>query len=192
MCQPRRVAPIAEVRTEPVRDRLLQAAAVVVARSGPRSLHLSAVAAEAGVSRPTLYAYFPTKEHLLRGLAAYEKARFNEGLDQVLTGLAGMERLDRALRFMVEFQRAYPMRKLVLIEPEFMLDQLERSLASMSASLAPLIGEVMEVDGSTAVDLADLAVRTAISHFLMPRDEEQLVRELRHITGLPETPRGPR
>ncbi len=186
------MAPIAEVRTEPVRDRLLQAAAVVVARSGPRSLHLSAVAAEAGVSRPTLYAYFPTKEHLLRGLAAYEKARFNEGLDQVLTGLAGMERLDRALRFMVEFQRAYPMRKLVLIEPEFMLDQLERSLASMSASLAPLIGEVMEVDGSTAVDLADLAVRTAISHFLMPRDEEQLVRELRHITGLPETPRGPR
>jgi AcrR family transcriptional regulator len=186
------VVPIAEVRTEPVRDRLLRAAAVVVARAGPRSLHLSAVAAEAGVSRPTLYAYFPTKEHLLRGLAAYEKARFNQGLDQALTGLTGLERLDRALRFMVEFQRAYPMRKLVLIEPAFMLDQLERSLGSMSALLAPLVEEAMEVDGSTAADLADLAVRTAISHFLVPRDEGQLVRELRHITGLPKTPRDPR
>ena len=173
---------VAGRRGESVRDRLLEAAGLVLADAGPRSLHMSAVAAEAGVSRPTLYAYFPTKQDLLSGLASYQRARFNQGLEWALAGLTGAERLDRALAFMIEFQRAYPMRKLVLIEPEFMLDQLERSLRSMSASLVPLFEEALEVDGATAADLADLAVRTAISHFLIPRDAEQLVRELRHIT----------
>jgi AcrR family transcriptional regulator len=177
-------------RTESVRDRLLEAAGRVLADSGPRSLHLSAVAAEAGVSRPTLYAYFPTKQHLLGAVAVYEKARFNEELEQALVGLTGAERLDRALLFMIEFQRAYPMRKLVLIEPELMLDQLERSLRSMSASLVPLFEDGLGVETATASDLADLAVRTAMSHFLIPRDAKQLMRELHHITGLTETTRG--
>jgi AcrR family transcriptional regulator len=184
MCQPRRVVNVAGVRGESVRDRLLEAAGLVLADSGPRSLHLSAVAAEAGVSRPTLYAYFPTKQALLSALASYEKARFNQGLERALAGLTGVERLERAFTFMIEFQRAYPMRKLVLIEPEFMLEQLERSLVSMGTSLVPLFEEALEVDAATAADLADLAVRTAISHFLIPRDAEQLVRELRHLTDL--------
>lgn len=175
---------VAGTRGESVRDRLLEAASHVLADSGPRSLHLSAVAAEAGVSRPTLYAYFPTKQDLLSALASYEKARFNQGLERALAELTGAERLDRALRFMIEFQRAYPMRKLVLIEPEFMLEQLERSLGSMSTSLVPLFQDALGVDVETAADLADLAVRTAISHFLIPRDAEQLVRELRHIADL--------
>lgn len=180
----------AGTRTASVRDRLLEAAGRVLGDSGPRSLHLSAVAAEAGVSRPTLYAYFPTKQHLLGALAAFEKARFNDGLEQTLVGLTGVERLDRALQFMIEFQRAYPMRRLVLIEPEFMLDQLERSLRSMSASLVPLFEDGLGVETATASDLADLAVRTAMSHFLIPRDAKQLMRELRHVSGLAETTRG--
>lgn len=175
-----------------VRDRLLEAAGVVLAHSGPRSLHLSAVASEAGVSRPTLYAYFPTKQHLLGALAAYEKARFNQELERALTGLTGIERLDRALLFMIEFQRAYPMRKLVVIEPEFMLGQLEHSLGLMSASLAPLFQDGLEVDTGTARDLADLAVRAAMSHFLIPQDADQLVRELRQIAGLDRMTRGRR
>lgn len=192
MCQPPRVVDVAGRRGESVRDRLLEAAGLLLADTGPRSLHLSAVAAQAGVSRPTLYAYFPTKQDLLNGLASYEKARFNQGLERALAGLAGVERLDRALAFMIEFQRAYPMRKLVLIEPGFMLEQLERSLGSMSTSLVPLFEEALEIDAATAADLADLAVRTAISHFLIPRDAEQLVRELRHITDRVATTGGRR
>jgi AcrR family transcriptional regulator len=170
------------IREESTRNRLLEAAGAVLSQSGPRSLHLSTVAAEAGLSRPTLYAYFPTKDDLLRALASHEKARFTRELEGVLVGLTGKDRLDRALRFMIEFQRAYPMRKLVLIEPEFMLDQLGDSLRAMTASLVPLFKDALEVDTRTAADLADLAVRTAVSHFLIPRDEKQLMRELRHIT----------
>ena len=176
-------------RGDVTRTRLLDATGVVLARSGPRKLSLSAIAAEAGVSRPTLYKYFASKEALLLALAVHEKTRFVRQLDVALTGLTGAARLDRALRFMVEFQRDYPMRELVLIEPEFMLDQLQHSLAAMSASLVPLFEAVTPASGAaTPSDLADLAVRTAMSHFLIPRDEAQLVRELRHVAGLPDPP----
>lgn len=174
---------------EVTRTRLLEATGAVLARCGPRKLNLSAIAAEAGVSRPTLYKYFASKEALLLALATHEKARFVQELDDALVGLTGADRLDRALRFMVEFQRDYPMRELVLIQPEFMLEQLGMSLRTMSASLTPLFEEATPSDNSgvaNPADLADLVVRTAVSHFLIPRDEAQLIRELRHIAGLPD------
>lgn len=179
-------------RRDITRTRLLDATGAVLARCGPRKLNLSAIAAEAGVSRPTLYKYFASKEALLLALATHEKARFVRELDDALVGLTGLDRLDGALRFMVEFQRDYPMRELVLIEPDFMLDQLGMSLRAMSASLTPLFAEVTPNDISgvaTPADLADLVVRTAVSHFLIPRDEAQLVRELRHIAGLTDPSR---
>lgn len=183
---PTSAAPRASVpsRTDLTRERLLEATREVLARSGPRKLHLSAVAAQAGVSRPTLYAYFPSKDDLLLALAAHEKARFNHELDEALHGLTGADRLDRALSRMVEFQRDAGTRRLVLAEPEFMLDQLEHSLVTMSAALVPLFQEATEADAATAADLADLAVRTVMSHFLIPRNEAQLLRELRRIAGL--------
>lgn len=181
---PASAARAAPSRTDLTRERLLEATRAVLSRSGPRKLHLSAVAAEAGVSRPTLYAYFPSKEHLLRALAAHEKARFVRALDAALDGLTGSARLERALRLMVEFQRDSGTRWLVLMEPEFMLDQLERSLGTMSAALVPLFQDANGLDAETAADRADLAVRTAMSHFLIPRDEAQLLREMRLIAGL--------
>ena len=47
------------------RKRILAATFVVLSRSGHRKLQLSEVAAEAGVSRPTLYRYFGSKQGLL-------------------------------------------------------------------------------------------------------------------------------
>ena len=47
------------------RRRILAATFVVLARDGRRKLQLSDVAAEAKVSRPTLYRHFGSKEGLL-------------------------------------------------------------------------------------------------------------------------------
>jgi AcrR family transcriptional regulator len=175
--------------TDATRTRLLDAARVALGRQGPRKVSLSAIATEAGVSRPTLYKYFASKEALLHALSAHEQQRFRAGLAVALDGLTGPARLDRALRYMVEFQRAYPMRELVLIEPEFMLGQLAHTLRTMRSSLVPLFEEADPRVGAGAVppaDLADLAIRTAMSHFLIPGDDAQLVRELRHVAGLPD------
>jgi len=172
------------------RTRLLDAARVALGRQGPRKVSLSAIATEAGVSRPTLYKYFASKEALLLALSAHEQQRFRAGLAVALDGLTGPARLDRALRYMVEFQRDYPMRELVLIEPDFMLDQLAHTLRTMRSSLVPLFEEAdpradPRDGGAGPNDRADLAIRTAMSHFLIPGDDAQLVRELRHVAGLP-------
>ncbi len=53
-----------------LRDRLLDAAEVVVARQGFANLTLDAVAAEAGMSKGGLLHHFPTKDRLIAGLVA--------------------------------------------------------------------------------------------------------------------------
>lgn len=174
------------------RTRILDATGAVLARSGPRKLSLRAIADAAGVSRPTLYKYFGSKEQLLLALAAHEKTRFASQLDEALAGLTGAERLDRALVHMVEFQRDYPLRALVAIEPAFVLDQLAAALGPARTTLVPLFDELARGPWpSRSEDLADLVVRAVVSHFLIPGDDEQLLRELRHIAGLPDPTRRP-
>lgn len=56
------------------RERLLQAAGRCVVRDGLQATSLSSVAAEAGVSRPTVYRYFADRHALLRA-TAHEASR---------------------------------------------------------------------------------------------------------------------
>lgn len=52
-----------------IRTRILDATFVVVSRTGRKKLQLLEVAAEAGVSRPTVYRYFGSKDGLLEAFA---------------------------------------------------------------------------------------------------------------------------
>lgn len=177
----------ATASSEAVRVRLLEATSVVLAQHGPRKLSLTDIASVAGVSRPTLYRHFASKDDLLRALATHEKVRFADELAAALAEVDEADRLDRILRFIGEFQNDYPMRGLVVIEPAFMLDQLERSLRTMAEALGPLLDDLAPAVRSGQIgsaDLADLLVRTALSHFLIRGDDRRLLRELRHVVGL--------
>ena len=55
------------------RQRLLVATAEVLARKGMTKLSLSEVALQAGVSRPTLYRWFASKEELLDAFGGWER-----------------------------------------------------------------------------------------------------------------------
>jgi AcrR family transcriptional regulator len=59
------------------RDRLLDAAARCIARDGLAATSVASVAAEAGVSRPTVYRYFDDRDELIRNAmhAAAEQLR---------------------------------------------------------------------------------------------------------------------
>ncbi len=169
------------------RSRILDATRLAVAQYGPRKLNFTDIATLAGVSRPTLYRHFASKEELLTALGSHEQARYETELAAAIHGLTGPARLKRALRFVIDFQRDYNMRGLVLIEPAFMLDQLERALHTMAAALVPLIEEASPAAKSGAAkpaDLADLIVRIALSHFLLRGDDAQLLRELQYVAGL--------
>lgn len=62
------------------RELFLQAAVDVMAEQGVKNATMKAIAARAGLSEPTIYNYFPSKESLLFGY-------FQWRLDQVLTEL---------------------------------------------------------------------------------------------------------
>jgi len=170
------------------RERILDATLEVLARSGPRKLSLSAVAAAAAVSRPTLYRWFPSKKALLDAFGRYEQRKYDDGIADAVAGLEGEARLETVLRFIVEFQHSYSLRRLVDVEPEHVVHQMTRVLQIMRDRLLP------HFPGPEGFTVASVVTRIALSHALIPDDDPELFyAELRHAAGLdirnPKTPR---
>ena len=161
------------------RRRILAATFVVLSRDGRRKLQLSDVAAEAGVSRPTLYRYFGSKEGLLEAFGLYEQDNFDAGIAAAMAGLSGPDRLDAALRFVVDFQSSYSLGSLADIEPEHVIYQMKRSLPIMHERIARIIpGEHNDI-------AAAAVVRIAVCHYMIGGGSpEEFLAELRHAAGL--------
>src|SRR5271169_5412595 len=75
----------------PTEERILTAALGLIGRRGVRGLGMREIAEAAGVSRGTLYRYFPSKDHVLTGAADYDERRFSLGLDEVLAAVRAPE-----------------------------------------------------------------------------------------------------
>jgi AcrR family transcriptional regulator len=160
-------------------ERILAATLEVLARSGPRKLSLSDVASAAGVSRPTLYRWFPSKEELLDAFGRYEQQKYDAGIAAAVAGLTGKARLETVLRFVVDFQHSYPLRRLVDVEPEHVVQQMSRVLPIMRARLLP------HFPGPEGFAIASAVTRIAICHALIPDDDPELFyAELRRAAGL--------
>ncbi|WP_448504185.1 TetR/AcrR family transcriptional regulator [Mycolicibacterium thermoresistibile] len=171
------VAPDDEERS--TRHRILVATAEVLSRSGKRKLSLSEVALQAGVSRPTLYRWFASKEDLLDAFGAYERRMFDTGISKATAGLRGNEKLDAALRFIVEYQHSYSGVRLVDIEPEVVIAQLSQIIPAMRARLQRLLS------GANAGVKAATAIRVAVSHYIVRSDDDdQFLAQLRHAVGI--------
>src|SRR3954470_10192116 len=107
-----------------LRRRILDATFVVVSRTGRKKLQLLEVAAEAGVSRPTVYRYFGSKEGLLEAFALYEQDNFAAEMAAATAGLRGPDRVDAALQFIVDYQFSHSHQLLVELEPEYSIGQM--------------------------------------------------------------------
>ncbi|MCK0177414.1 MULTISPECIES: TetR/AcrR family transcriptional regulator [Mycobacteriaceae] len=161
------------------RSRILAATAEVLGRSGQTKLSLSEVALQAGVSRPTLYRWFASKQELLDAFGRYERDMFDTGVSRATAGLRGTEKLDAALRFIVQYQQSYSGVRLVDIEPEVVIVQLSHILPLMRARLEKLLS------GPNAGVKAATAIRVAVSHYIVRSDDgEQFLAQLRHAVGI--------
>lgn len=162
------------------RQRILDATLEALARSGPRKLSMSEVAAIAEVSRPTLYRWFPSKEALLDGFSRHELERFDVGLADAIAGLDGADRLDAVLAFVVEFQRRSSLRRVVAVEPEYVIHELSRLLPTIRERLAP------SFPGTDGEVVAATVARVALSHAIVPEDDPELfLAELRNAARRP-------
>lgn len=172
------VPDVTEVET-PTRQRILAATAKVLGRNGQTKLSLSEVAAQAGVSRPTLYRWFGSKEELLSAFTTYERQTFETGLAEATAGLKGVERLEAALQFMVDFQYSYSGVRMVDVEPEHVIAQVSRAIPEMRAGLERLL------PGPNAAVKAATVIRIAVSHYVVRSDDaDQFLAQLRHAVGL--------
>jgi AcrR family transcriptional regulator len=165
------------------RHRILVATAEVLARSGQTKLSLSEVALQAGVSRPTLYRWFASKSDLLDAFGAYERDLFDDGVSAATAGLRGTEKLDAALRFIVDYQQSYSGVRMVDIEPEVVIPQLTTVIPVMRARLERLMS------GSNRAVKAATVIRVAISHFIVRSDDnDEFLAQLRHAAGIKQQP----
>jgi AcrR family transcriptional regulator len=161
------------------RQRILAATAEVLGRHGMSKLSLSEVALQAGVSRPTLYRWFASKEDLLDAFGQWEQAAFDSGISKATAGLRGNERLDAALQFIVEFQHSYSGVRMIDIEPDHVIKRM--------AVVMPIMRERLErlLPSSRATVAAATATRVAISHYIVRSDDDdQFLAQLRHAVGL--------
>ncbi|MGV0716631.1 TetR/AcrR family transcriptional regulator [Mycolicibacterium sp. XJ662] len=159
----------------PTRERLLAATAEVLGRHGMTKLSLSEVAQEAGVSRPTLYRWFPSKRDLLDAFVVWERQLYERAVTEATSGLPRGEQLDAALRVIVELQQSYPGLRMVDIEPERVIKRLSRVIPLLRHRLERL---ATGPDPGLAVATA---VRVAVSHYLVRSDDgEEFLTQLRH------------
>ncbi len=164
-----------------MRERILRATFKVLCRHGYGKLNLSDVAAQAGISRPTFYKSFSSKEDLLSAFSLFEMQLLREDLDRALEGRTGRERVDALLRFLVDFYGSYQMRALVEIEPALVLGQMSSALPVLVELVAPALAGQASDPEVVAMTL----VRLSVCHYLVPGyDDNRLLDQLRAATGV--------
>jgi hypothetical protein len=104
---------------------------------------------------------------------------FDTGMSRATSGLRGTEKLDAALRFIVQYQQSYSGVRVVDIEPEVVIAQLGRVMPVMRARLQKLM------PGPHGAVRAATAIRVAISHYIVRSDDgDQFLAQLRHAAGI--------
>jgi len=182
--------------TSATADSILQAARKAMAERGPGTLTMSAVAAAAGISRPTLYRWFPTKTDLLAAVSAYEETQFDIGLQVVVDSQrTRRDQLDAALCYLITYLDESMMPDPIGIDPAFALESIARSLQPHVEILVRLLGDAfLEVPAVRRGTLskeqaAEVLLRLAYSHYLIPHpDSDALLATVRDFAGITRRP----
>ena len=156
-------------------EKILDAAAEVLAVDGMPSFTTNAVALQAGVNIATLYAYFPDKGALLVALAERNEAARAAFMAERLEGLRSIdwrEWLEMTLAAMADFRVAHPgditLRRALTSTPEFRdIDAgsteriaegavrfLQRTNPDLPADMAARIAQVTVLASIEVLDLA--------------------------------------
>lgn len=170
-------------------ERILDAALRLIGRRGVKRLGMQEISEAAGVSRGTLYRYFPSKDHVLAAAAGHDEQQFTDGLDKALAPLHGAnDRIVAFLAYAFEYIQTHSARSLFESEPEFVLSYLLDHLPSMRASLVTQLGAELGAVPAVARgdltrdELADVIVRLFASSWIIPEsDDRTLVQSISSI-----------
>jgi AcrR family transcriptional regulator len=159
----------ARVRVGSSRNRILDGALAALSRRGARQLSMTDVGEAAGVSRPTLYRYFSTKQELLAALAEHITANFCEGIKKAADRESDCgEKLRAVLRFMIAYTAQVKADRILEIEPSFILRSLQTHFAS---HLAAVIDALEPVFAAFEARLGTRLNRALFSELLLRAQE---------------------
>jgi len=163
----------------PTEARILSAALALIGRRGVRRLAMQEISEAAGVSRGTLYRYFPSKEDVLAAAADFDELRFRVGLEQSLASARGPEeRITAFMSYSFAFIRSHSARSLFESEPGFVLGYLLEHLPSLREELLERLGDDLGAVPAVASgdldreQLADLIVRLFAASWIVPESDE--------------------
>jgi AcrR family transcriptional regulator len=176
-------------------ERILAATLRLLGRRGVKRLGMQEVSEAAGVSRGTLYRYFPSKDHLLGALAIYDEHNFTNGLAAALGPVDDpAERIRTLVAFAFDYIRMHPARALFESEPDFVLGYLLVHLPKLQLALIEQLGDAIDLVPAVASgalsreQLADVVVRLFASSFIIPESDERTVVQSIHGILLPGAP----
>lgn len=158
------------------RAKILDGAATAVARHGLAKLEMSDVSATSGVSRGTLYRYFPSRDALLDELARHEARLFKERmLAAIEAAPPGAERIRVALEHATRHVREHPgLQRMLETDPASVLAGLRAQFATLKQELGALLepllaeSELVRTRIASAEQLLDWLIRLMISAYLLP------------------------
>jgi AcrR family transcriptional regulator len=164
------------------RERLLEAAARCVARNGIAGTGIAHVAAEAGVSRPTVYRYFKDREELIRSVLLQAGLRLANDLQQhIRTVSDAREKAVEATLFALRAIRQNPVLSQVWQPAMFDASVLHGFTQPASITFARIaFADIIETVGwndAEAAEAMELMLRMILSLLAAPephRTEQEL------------------
>lgn len=172
-----------------VRTRLIEGTYACVVRQGIGATSLEDAAREAGVSRATLYRYFPGgRDELMGAVIMWETLRFFQALAEAVSGAPDLETLlvDGVLAAHTSIAQHAVLQKILQTEPELLIPQLSVDAPRLVALVqAFFVGRFADHELRSCLDPAEAAeyvARMVLSFITSPgrwdlSDREQ-VREL--------------
>ena len=147
------------------------------------------VSEAAGVSRGTLYRYFPSKDHLMDAVAVFDEQQFSDGLAASLAaGRDPAEQIRLFVAFAFDYIRMHPARSLFESEPAFVLGYLLVHLPKLQSTLLEQLGDALDAAPAVASgslsreQLADVVVRLFASSFIIPEPDDRAL--VQSVTGI--------
>ncbi len=166
-----------------LRETILDAAVVEAAVHGIRRLSVVDVARRAGISRPTLYKHFPSKDALVAGAVQREAERLTSAVLDAAAGHGAPERaLEAGILAALRLTREHPLLdRLIVTEPESLVPLVLSDGGPVMLLVRRTIERIVteELGSSDAVvarRVADVLTRLLLSYALnAPDDPPELV-----------------
>jgi AcrR family transcriptional regulator len=173
-------------------ERILDAAFGCIERVGLARTTVEDVARAAGLSRQSVYRYFPSKDHLIMGLVLREEERFLDGIRMAFERDTDLRQaIEDSLLFCLRFARQHPLLdRLLQTDPGTLLPYLTTRSAPVVArareTVLSLIRRKSWVRADLVEQVGDTVVRAVISYALHPpeRRVEDVARDLATIATI--------